>query len=41
MSFSLGALSAYTDQLSTDLVSKALLKPYSVQMLTIMAGKTA
>ena len=41
MSFSLGALSAYTDQLSTDLVSQALLKPYSVQMLTIMAGKTA
>jgi len=41
MSFSLGSLQAYTDQLSTDLVSKALLKPYSVQMLTIMAGKTA
>ena len=41
MSFSLSALSTYTDQLSTDLVSKALLKPYSVQMLTIMAGKTA
>ena len=41
MSFSLSSLSAYTDQLSTDLVSKALLKPYSVQMLTIMAGKTA
>ena len=41
MSFSLGALSTYTDQLSTDLISKALLKPYSVQMLTIMAGKTA
>jgi len=41
MSFSLGSLSAYTDQLSTDLISKALLKPYSVQMLTIQAGKTA
>ena len=41
MSFSLGALSTYTDQLSTDLISKALLKPYSVQMLTVMAGKTA
>jgi hypothetical protein len=41
MSFSLGGLQTYTDQLSTDLVSKALLKPYSVQMLTIMAGKTA
>lgn len=41
MSFSLGSLQTYTDQLSTDLISKALLKPYSVQMLTIMAGKTA
>lgn len=41
MSFSLNSLPAYTDQLSTDLVSKALLKPYSVQMLTVMAGKTA
>jgi len=41
MSFSLSGLSPYTDQLSTELVSKALLKPYSVQMLTIKAGKTA
>lgn len=41
MSFNLSALSAYTDQLSTDLVSAALLKPFSVQYLTIMAGKTA
>jgi hypothetical protein len=41
MSFSLASLSPYTDQLSTELISKALLKPYSVQMLTIMAGKTA
>jgi hypothetical protein len=41
MSFSLGSLQTYTDQLSTDLISKALLKPYSVQMLTIQAGKTA
>jgi hypothetical protein len=41
MSFSLASLSPYTDQLSTELISQALLKPYSVQMLTIMAGKTA
>lgn len=41
MSFSLAGLAAYTDQLSTDLISKALLKPYSVQMLTVLAGKTA
>lgn len=41
MSFSLAALATYTDQLSTDLVSEALLKPYSVRMLTILAGKTA
>lgn len=41
MSFNLSALSTYTDQLSTELVSSALLKTYSVQMLTILAGKTA
>ena len=41
MSFSLSTLSPYTDQLSTELISQALLKPYSVQMLTIQAGKTA
>ena len=41
MSFNLAALSTYTDQLSTDLVSKALLKPFSVQYLTVLAGKTA
>lgn len=41
MSYNLSALSTYTDQLSTELVSAALLKTYSVQMLTVMAGKTA
>ena len=41
MSFDLTGLSTYTDQLSTDLISKALLKPYSVQFLTVQAGKTA
>jgi len=41
MSFDLSNLTAYTDQLSTDLISAALLKPFSVQYLTVMAGKTA
>lgn len=41
MSFNLSALSTYTDQLSTELVSSALLKTYSVQFLTVLAGKTA
>lgn len=41
MSFDLSGLSTYTDQLSTDLISKALLKPFSVQFLTVQAGKTA
>jgi hypothetical protein len=41
MSFSLAGLQTYTDQLSTDLISKALLKPYSVSFLTVLAGKTA
>lgn len=41
MSFNLAALSTYTDQLSTDLVSEALLKPFTVQYLTVLAGKTA
>jgi len=41
MSFDLAGLSTYTDELSTDLISKALLKPYSVQFLTVQAGKTA
>lgn len=41
MSFNLASLSTYTDELSTDLVSKALLKPHSVQHLTVLPGKTA
>ena len=41
MSYNLSALSTYTDQLSTELVSAALLKTYSVSMMTVMAGKTA
>lgn len=41
MSFNLAGLSPYTDQLSTELVSKALLKPFTVQYLTVLAGKTA
>ena len=41
MSFNLAGLSPYTDQLSTELVSKALLKPHTVQYLTLLAGKTA
>lgn len=41
MSFNLAGLSTYTDQLSTDLISAALLKPHTVQYLTVMAGKTA
>jgi hypothetical protein len=41
MSFNLAGLSPYTDQLSTELVSKALLKPHTVQYLTVLAGKTA
>jgi len=41
MSFNLAGLQPYTDQLSTDLISAALLKPHTVQYLTVMAGKTA
>lgn len=41
MSFDLSNLNTYTDQLSTDLISEALLKSYSVQMLTLRAGLTA
>jgi hypothetical protein len=41
MSYDLSGLAAYSDQLSTDLVSAALLKPFSVQMMTLMPGKTA
>jgi len=42
MSFTLGGLSAYTDQTSQiDLISAALLKPQTVNNLTIKAGLTA
>jgi hypothetical protein len=41
MSFNLGGLTSYTDQLSTDLITRAVLKPQSVSNLTVQAGKTA
>jgi len=41
MAFDLTALPAYTDQLSTDLISEALLKSFSTDYVTIEAGKTA
>lgn len=41
MSFNLGSLPAYTDQLSTDLISAALLKSFTTEYVTIEAGKTA
>lgn len=41
MSFNLGGLTPYTDQLSTDLITRAVLKPQSVSNLTVQAGKTA
>jgi hypothetical protein len=41
MSFDLSNLQTYTDQLSTDLISAALLKPFSIQYMTVLAGKTA
>lgn len=41
MSFNLNALPAYTDQLSTDLISAALLKSFTTDFVTIEAGKTA
>ena len=41
MSFNLSGLSAYTDQLSTDLITKAILKPQSVGYLTVRPGLTA
>ena len=41
MSFNLGGLTAYTDQLSTDLVTRAVLKPQSVSNLTVKGGLTA
>lgn len=41
MSFNLSGLSAYTDELSTDLVVRAILKPQSVEFLTVRPGLTA
>lgn len=41
MSFDLSGLPAFVDQSSTDLISAALLKPASVNNLTILAGKQA
>jgi hypothetical protein len=41
MSFNLSGLAPYTDQLSSDLISAALLKSFSVNMLTLRAGLTA
>jgi hypothetical protein len=41
MSFNVSALPAYTDQLSTDLISAALLKSFTTDFVTIEAGKTA
>jgi hypothetical protein len=38
MSFNLSGLSVYTDQLSTDLVTRAILKPQSVSYLTVRPG---
>jgi hypothetical protein len=41
MSFNLSNLPAYIDQLDGSLISEALLKPTSLQVMTILAGKTA
>lgn len=41
MSFNLAGLTAYTDQLSTDLITRAILKPQSVGYLTVRPGLTA
>ena len=41
MSFNLGGLQPYTDQLSTDLITRAVLKPSSVSALTVRGGLTA
>lgn len=41
MSFNLNGLTAYTDQLSTDLITRAVLKPSSVSALTVRGGLTA
>ena len=41
MSFNISQLPAYTDQLSTDLITRAVLKPQTVNNLTVRAGLTA
>lgn len=41
MSFNLTGLTAYTDELSTELVSRSILKPQSVQFLTVRPGIAA
>lgn len=41
MSFNLSGLAVYTDELNTELVSRAVLKPQSVQFLTVRPGITA
>jgi len=41
MSFNVAGLQPYTDQLSTDLIIRAVLKPQSVQNLTIKPNLTA
>jgi hypothetical protein len=41
MAFDLQLLPNYTDQLSTDLISEALLKSFTTDFVTIQAGKTA
>lgn len=41
MSFNISSLPAYTDQLSTDLITRAILKPQTVNNLTVKAGLTA
>jgi hypothetical protein len=41
MSFNLSGLQPYTDQLSTDLITRAILKPQTVGYLTVRPGLTA
>ncbi len=41
MSFNLSALTAYTDELSPELVTRALLQPQTVSYLTVRPGLTA
>ena len=41
MSFNIASLPAYTDQTSTDLITRAILKPQTVNHLTVRAGLTA